>query len=81
LPDQPPEVVVTNSSVRIVFNVSRLPGPEAVISINSAVSNNTPNPISDLTFQIAVMKVNPHLQITKLYQLDSLTNRSYRATH
>ncbi|KAK4993375.1 ARF-binding protein [Elasticomyces elasticus] len=56
LPDQAHDLTVTNSSIRTVFHVTRLPGAENVIAIDSRISNNTSQPVSDLTFQLAVTK-------------------------
>lgn len=58
LPDQPHELTVTNSSIRTLFSISR--DNDTEILLNSKISNNTPNPISDLTFQLAVTKVRMH---------------------
>ena len=55
LPDQPSDLTVTDSSVKTIFNISRSSDSEIVIQ--SRISNNTPQPISDLTFQLAVTKV------------------------
>lgn len=51
------ELTVTNSSIRVVFSVTRPEQPTDVLLINSSVSNNTPQQVSDLTFQLAVTKV------------------------
>lgn len=59
LPDQAQDLVVTNSSVNITWNVSRPPEQQDVILIKSRISNNTPQPLSDFTFQVAVTKVPP----------------------
>lgn len=50
------EVVVTNSNIKVVFSVTRPGSPANVLQINSSVSNNTPQPISDFTFLLAVTK-------------------------
>lgn len=55
LPDQPAEIVVTNSSIRTVFTASRTSDSE--ILIQSRISNQTGNEVGDLTFQLAVTKV------------------------
>lgn len=55
LPDQPHDLTVLNSSVNVVFNVSRQ--SDDIILIKSRVSNNTLQPVSELTFQLAVTKV------------------------
>jgi len=64
LPDQsnlPPvnEVMVTNTAVNVVFAVSRPAGDDTSITMVVRSSNNTAQPISDFTFQIAVPKVSP----------------------
>lgn len=55
LPDQPTDLIVTDSSIRTVFTVSRASDTEMLIQ--SRISNSTAQPISDLTFQLAVTKV------------------------
>lgn len=55
LPDQPKDLVVTNSSIRTVFAVTRPNNTE--LNINSRISNASAQPIEDLTFQLAVTKV------------------------
>jgi ADP-ribosylation factor-binding protein GGA len=55
VPDTSKEVTVTNSSINILFNVSR--ETDTTILINSRISNNTPLPIANLTLQIAASKV------------------------
>jgi hypothetical protein len=54
VPDSSKELIVTNSSINVVFNVSR--ESDTTLLIKSRVSNNTPLPISDLTIQLAVSK-------------------------
>merc|ERR1711939_800796 len=54
LPDQPHELAVTNSSIKTVFSVKR--DNDTEIQLQSKISNNTPQPITDLTFQLAVTK-------------------------
>jgi len=51
------ELTVTNTSIRVVFSVTRPEQPTDVLLINSSVSNNTPQQVSDFTFQLAVTKV------------------------
>ena len=51
------EVIVTNTSVKILFRVSRSPQSSDTITITAHVSNNTSNLISEYTFQVAVTKV------------------------
>ena len=65
LPDQPSDLTVTNSSIKTVFTVSRASDTEMVIQ--SRISNNTAQPIGDLTFQVAVTKVCPAATITLTY--------------
>jgi ADP-ribosylation factor-binding protein GGA len=55
VPDTSKEITVTNSSINVLFNVSR--ENDAVLLINSRISNNTPLPIANLTLQIAASKV------------------------
>ncbi|KAI9843427.1 MAG: hypothetical protein M1830_007701, partial [Pleopsidium flavum] len=50
------EVTVTNTAVNIAFTVSRREGDDTNITILARSSNNTPQPISEFTFQIAVTK-------------------------
>ncbi|OQO12518.1 hypothetical protein B0A48_03160 [Cryoendolithus antarcticus] len=54
LPDQPQELIVTNSTIRTVFSVSR--PSETELLVNSRISNATASAITDLTFQLAVTK-------------------------
>lgn len=51
------ELTVANSSIKVVFSVTRPGDPVNVLFINSSVSNNTMQPVSDFTFQLAVTKV------------------------
>lgn len=55
LPDHPHHLLVTSSSIRTVFTVSRL--SEMDLQILSKISNSTSSTITDLTFQLAVIKV------------------------
>jgi ADP-ribosylation factor-binding protein GGA len=55
LPDQSSEITVTNSSVNVLFNLSRQPDNHILIS--SRISNNTAQPVAELMFQVAVTKV------------------------
>lgn len=55
VPDTSKEITVTNSSINVLFNVSR--ENDTVLLINSRISNNTPLPIANLTLQIAASKV------------------------
>ncbi|EON67006.1 hypothetical protein W97_06122 [Coniosporium apollinis CBS 100218] len=54
LPDSPKAITVTNSAIKTVFSVSRQ--SDDAILISSRISNNTAQPISELTFQVAVTK-------------------------
>ncbi|KAF2099959.1 VHS-domain-containing protein, partial [Rhizodiscina lignyota] len=56
LPDQSHDLNVTNSSVNVTWNVSRPTEAEDIILIKSRISNNTAQPLSDFTFQVAVTK-------------------------
>jgi hypothetical protein len=58
VPDTTKELTVNNTSINIAFNVSR--ESDTVILIYSRISNNTPSPISGLTFQVAASKVSLH---------------------
>lgn len=55
LPDQPTEITVTKSTIHTIFKVSRCNDSELLIQ--SRISNATAQPITDLTFQLAVTKV------------------------
>jgi ADP-ribosylation factor-binding protein GGA len=55
VPDTTKELTVTNTTLNIAFNVSR--ESETVLLIHSRISNNTPLPVSGLTFQVAASKV------------------------
>jgi len=62
LPDQSTqEIALVNSSLHIVFHVSKAREADGAIKIKAAVSNNTTTPIADFTLQIAVMKVTHHV--------------------
>ena len=50
------DLTVLNTSLNIHFHVSRPPNGGNVILIQSSISNNTPEPITELTFQAAVSK-------------------------
>ncbi|KAI9860322.1 MAG: hypothetical protein M1813_006211 [Trichoglossum hirsutum] len=51
------EITVTNSSVNVLLEVTRPPSSEATILVLARFTNNTSQPISDLTFQVAVTRV------------------------
>lgn len=53
------DIQVTNSSIKTVFSVTRPAGAEDYLAVESKISNNTAQPIADLTFQLAVTKVIP----------------------
>jgi ADP-ribosylation factor-binding protein GGA len=55
VPDTSKELIVTNTSINILFNVSR--ETDTTILINSRISNNTSQPIEALTLQLAASKV------------------------
>lgn len=65
VPDSSKEITVVNSTINVLFNVSR--ENDTTLLINSRVSNNTPLPISGLTLQVAASKVrstyNSHILI------------------
>ncbi|QIX00129.1 hypothetical protein AMS68_005646 [Peltaster fructicola] len=54
LPDQPVDITVTTSSIHTVFTVSR--PNETELMVQSKISNNLDQPVTDLTFQLAVTK-------------------------
>lgn len=55
VPDTSTEITVTNTTVHVLFNVSR--ENNAALLIQSRISNNTSLPISGLTLQVAASKV------------------------
>jgi ADP-ribosylation factor-binding protein GGA len=55
VPDTSREITVTNTSVNVLFNVSR--ESDTTLLIQSRISNNTPLPISDLKLLVAASKV------------------------
>ena len=55
VPNSSKELTVVNSSINVLFNVSR--ESDTTLLINSRVSNNTSLPISGLTLQVAASKV------------------------
>lgn len=55
VPDTSKEITVTNTSVNVLFNVSR--ENNTTLLIQSRISNNTPLPIAGLTLQVAASKV------------------------
>lgn len=65
LPDDPSnlpslnELIVSNTSVKIVFQASRTASTDNFVSIRASFSNNTNNPITEYTFQVAVTKASP----------------------
>ncbi|KAF2266181.1 VHS-domain-containing protein [Lojkania enalia] len=54
VPDTSKDITVNNSSINIVFNVSR--ESDTVLVIKSRISNNTPAPVTELTLQVAVSR-------------------------
>ncbi|RMZ70530.1 VHS domain [Pyrenophora seminiperda CCB06] len=54
VPDTSKEITVTNSTVNVLFNISR--ETDTTLLIQSRISNNTPLPISALTLQVAASK-------------------------
>ncbi|KAH8727227.1 VHS domain-containing protein [Phaeosphaeriaceae sp. PMI808] len=54
VPDTSTELTVTNTSINVLFNVSR--ETETNLLIQSRISNNTPLPITNLTLQVAASK-------------------------
>jgi ADP-ribosylation factor-binding protein GGA len=55
VPDTSKEITVTNTTINVLFNVSR--ETDANLLISSRISNNTALPIANLTLQIAASKV------------------------
>jgi ADP-ribosylation factor-binding protein GGA len=55
VPDSSKEITVNNTIVNVLFKVSR--ESDTVLLIQNHISNNTSQPISDLTFQVAASKV------------------------
>ncbi|KAI9710579.1 MAG: hypothetical protein M1820_002715 [Bogoriella megaspora] len=56
LPDSSHDLTVVQSNIHVLFHVSRQQTPDNAILILSQVSNNTSQPITHLTFQLAVTK-------------------------
>ncbi|KAF1843979.1 ADP-ribosylation factor-binding protein-like protein GGA1 [Cucurbitaria berberidis CBS 394.84] len=54
VPDTSKEIVVTDTDINVLFNISR--ETDTALLIQSRVSNNTPLPISGLTLQVAASK-------------------------
>ncbi|XP_014561796.1 hypothetical protein COCVIDRAFT_33404 [Bipolaris victoriae FI3] len=54
VPDTSKELTVTNTSINVLFNISR--ETDTVLLIQSRISNNTSLPVSSLTFQVAASK-------------------------
>ena len=57
LPKQPSQIAVLSSSIKIMFSVVRDRTDDGDILIHSSISNNCAQPITNLTFQLAVSKV------------------------
>lgn len=57
-------ITVTNSSIQTVFHVSRPQGANDWLAVESRISNNTSQIVTDLTFQLAVTKVCRSLRLT-----------------
>ena len=72
LPDQPSDLIVTDGSIKTVFTVSRANDSE--LTIQSRISNSTHQPVGDLTFQLAVTKVNFHFHFHLTFSSCMLTN-------
>ncbi|KAF2738244.1 ADP-ribosylation factor-binding protein GGA1 [Polyplosphaeria fusca] len=54
VPDTAKDITVSNTTINVVFNVSR--ESDSVLLIKSRISNNIPAAISELTLQVAVSK-------------------------
>ena len=65
VPDTSKEIAVNNTLINVVFKVSR--ESDSVLLIQNSISNNTPQPISDLTFQVAASKVSFYTVFYILY--------------
>jgi ADP-ribosylation factor-binding protein GGA len=76
LPDQPQDLVVTNSAIKTVFAVTRPNNTELIVS--SRISNSTVQTIEDLTFQLAVTKVRLPFQPTPKTNPSQLPSQSLR---
>jgi hypothetical protein len=78
-PSKPKEhqATVSSTNVKIEMIARRAPGNENAINIIFAFSNNVPQPVSELHFQLAVTKVS--LFILQLLLLD--TDLCLRATN
>lgn len=74
LPDHPVDITVTKSSINTIFTVSRPNDTELLVQ--SKISNNLDQLITDLTFQLAVTKVSLHSTL-----ILSWTDRHFRASH
>ena len=59
VPDTSKEITVTNTSINVLFNISR--ETDTALLIQSRISNNTPLPISGLTLQVAASKVSKYI--------------------
>jgi hypothetical protein len=55
VPDQAKEITVINSTLNVVFNISR--ESDTVLLVQNRISNKTPLPVTGLTFQVAVSKI------------------------
>lgn len=56
LPDSSSELTITNSSILVLWSISRSTSDPSLIEIHSRISNNTPNQITELTFSTAVTR-------------------------
>ncbi|KAH7138284.1 ADP-ribosylation factor-binding protein-like protein GGA1 [Dendryphion nanum] len=54
VPETSKDIIVLNSSIQVAFHVSR--DSDSTLLIKSRISNNTPAPVTELTFQSAVSK-------------------------
>ncbi|KAF3047405.1 hypothetical protein E8E12_003662 [Didymella heteroderae] len=77
VPDTSKEITVVNSSINVLFNVSR--ETDTNLLINSRVSNNTPLPISGLTLQVAASK-GAQLQLEPQSGVNLAPNQKYGIT-
>lgn len=79
VPDTSKEVTVTNTSVNILFNISR--ETDTSLLIQSRISNNTPLPVSGLTLQVAASKVILHADMEFFKSLTSCRARNCNSNH
>ncbi|KAJ4290934.1 ARF-binding protein [Kalmusia sp. IMI 367209] len=77
VPDTSKELTVTNTMINVVFHVSR--ESDTVLLIQNRISNRTPQPISNLTFQVAASK-GAQLQLEHQSGVNLNPNEAYGIT-